>query len=176
MKYFFVIFLAANLISSIISIRRHNTNERYTKILDKIKPNSELCNEDICPLDRGSCSGENFCFCFDGYLSTFESPTLCDYEQKDRVLYFLFEFVLSFGIGHFYVGNYIYGAIKFVCYALLLGYYFLRLSKIKGSIDARRKRLFVWVLISIWQFIDGMNIFLGKYHDGNGKETGFKYF
>ena len=96
MNQILLILITLSLLTSTISVRRHNTNEQYTKILEKIKPNSELCNEENCPIDRGTCSGENFCFCFDGYISTYESSYLCDYEQKDRTLYFLLEFVDDF--------------------------------------------------------------------------------
>ena len=163
------------LLGFISSSRRHNTDKEYTKITNKIKPNSDLCNEENCPIDRGTCSGENFCFCFDGYISSFESSILCDYEQKDRTLYFLLEFVISFGIGHFYAGNYIYGMIKLLCYACLFGVYLIKFRSKKG-IDAARIRLFLWIIITIWQFIDGFCIFKGIYTDGNGKKTGFKYF
>ena len=58
-----VLIIIYALFSSIFCVRRHNTKEEYTKILDKIKPNSDLCNEQNCPIERGTCSGENFCFC-----------------------------------------------------------------------------------------------------------------
>ena len=174
MKQFLLFVLFAVLFETIFSGRRHNTNDEYTKILDKIEPNTDLCNEDNCPLDRGTCSGENFCFCFDGFISTYETPTLCDYVQKDRTLYFILEFVLSLGIGHFYVGNYIYGIIKLICYLGIYGLYFGAYLNKKG-IDAARIRLFLWVIISIWQFVDGLCIFRGIYTDGNDMPTGFKY-
>ena len=175
MKNSLILLLFLYLFGLIISGRRHNTDEKYTKILEKIKPNSELCNEDNCPIEKGTCSGENFCYCFDGYASTFETAYFCDYEQKDRVLYFLLEFVLSFGIGHFYSGNYIYGSIKLLCYVCLFGTYLVKFRNKKG-IDAARIRLFLWVIICIWQFIDGYCIFKGIYTDGNDIATGFKYF
>ena len=175
MNHILLLLLTSSLFGSIISARRHNTNEQYTKILEKIKPNSELCNEENCPIDRGTCSGENFCFCFDGYISTYESPYLCDYEQKDRTLYFLLEFVISFGLGHFYAGNYIYGCLKLLCYCILFGVYLAKFRKKKG-IDAARIRLFLWVIICIWQLIDGICIFKGNYTDGKNRETGFKFF
>ena len=158
-----------------LSIRHHNSKEEYTKITKKIMPDSELCNEQNCPIDRGTCSGENFCFCFDGYISTYESNTQCDYAQKDRTLYFLLEFVLGLGIGHFYAGKYIYASIKLVIYCSIFGLYFFKFHNKKG-IDNARIRLFIWLNICIWQFIDGLCIFRGIYMDGNGKPTGFKYF
>ena len=175
MKHLLLILVFSFLLGSILCLRRHNSKEGLTKILDKIKPDSELCNEEICPIDRGTCSGENFCFCFDGYISSYESSRQCDYEQKDRTLYFLLEFVLSFGVGHIYAGNYVYGAIKMICYIALFGVYLIKFKKKKG-IDAARIRLFIWVIIAIWQLIDGLCIFKGKYTDGNDKPTGFKYF
>ena len=175
MKRLLLFLVISFFFSSVLSDRRHNTKDGLTKILDKIKPDSELCNEENCPPERGTCSGENFCFCFDGYISSYESSTQCDYEQKDRTLYFLLEFVLSFGIGHLYAGHYIYGIIKMLCYVCLLGIYFIKFAKKKG-IDAARIRLFIWAIISIWQMIDGISIFKGTYTDGNDKPTGFKYF
>ena len=175
MKRLLLFLVISFFFSSVLSDRRHNKKDGLTKILDKIKPDSELCNEENCPPERGTCSGENFCFCFDGYISSYESSTQCDYEQKDRTLYFLLEFVLSFGIGHLYAGHYIYGIIKMLCYVCLLGIYFIKFAKKKG-IDAARIRLFIWVIISIWQMIDGISIFKGTYTDGNDKPTGFKYF
>ena len=175
MKNLLMFIVILYLFSLTVSVRRHNTNGEYTKILDKIKPDIELCNETNCPVDRGTCSGENFCYCFDGYISSYEKNYFCDYSQTDRTLYFLLEFVLSFGLGHLYAGHYIYGLFKMICYVGLFGLYFLKFSKKKG-IDAARIRLFLWVIISIWQFIDGYCIFKGIYLDGNNKETGFKYF
>ena len=175
MKKSLLLLIIICLFGIIISDRRHNKNGKMTKVLEKIKPNSDLCNEENCPTDRGTCSGENYCFCFEGYISSFESSYFCDYGQKDRTLYFLLEFVLSFGIGHFYAGNFLYGAIKLICYAAIFGVYLTKFKNKKG-IDAARIRLFLWVIISIWQFIDGYCIFKGIYTDGNGKKTGFKYF
>ena len=175
MKVVLISILFTFLFNSILSLRRHNTNDGYTKILDKIKPDSELCNEENCPVDRGTCSGENFCYCFDGYFTTYESSYLCDYEQKDRLVYFLLEFVLSFGIGHLYAENYIFGSIKMGCYLIIFGIYLFKYSKKKG-IDAARIRLFLMLLFAIWQLIDGLFIFNGVYTDGNNRPTGFKYF
>ena len=86
MKFLFSLILILTTINISLSVRHHNSNEEFTKITKKILPNSELCNEQNCPANRGTCSGENFCFCFDGYFSTYESNVLCDYEQKDRTI------------------------------------------------------------------------------------------
>ena len=175
MKYSLLLVIIFALSGLILSIRRHNNNDQKAQISDKIRPNYDLCNEENCPPERGTCSWENFCFCFDGYLSTYEIPVLCDYQQKDRTLYFVLEFFLSLGIGHLYAGNYIYGIIKMICYSGLLGLYFVKYLNKKG-IDAARIRLYIWVIIAIWQIIDGLCIFRGIYTDGNDKQTGFKYF
>ena len=175
MKTLYTLLLISISINISLSLRHHNSNKEYTKITKKIMPDSELCNEQNCPIDRGTCSGENFCFCFDGYISTYESSTLCDYAQKDRTLYFLLEFILGFGIGHFYIGKYIYASIKLFVYCSLLGVYCWKFYNKKG-IDNARIRLFIWLNICIWQFLDGCFIFRGVYMDGNGKPTGFKYF
>ena len=175
MKQLLNIIITLALIGIILSTRRHNTNNGITKIIEKIKPNSQICNEENCPSNRGTCSGENICYCHDGYISTYESPILCDYEQKDRVVYFILEFVPSFGAGHFYAGNYVLGGIKFVVYLIIFGVYFGVYNRKKG-IDAARVRLFLMVIFVLWQIVDGLFIFWGVYDDGNEKETGFKYF
>ena len=174
MNYLLKLLFISYLINSSFSLRRHNTKEEDTKILDKIKPNSDLCNEENCPIERGTCSGENFCFCFDGYISSFKSFYLCDYQQKDRLVYFLLEFFIGFGIGHLYVGNYIFAAIKIICYSVLFGLYFFKYMKMKG-IDAARIRFFIWVIVTIWQTSDGFCIFRGIFTDGNDMPTGFRY-
>lgn len=173
-KYFNVI-ITLSLLGLISPSRRHNTKSGITKIIEKIKPNSEICNENNCPINRGTCSGENICYCFDGYISTYESPILCDYEQKDRVLYFILEFLPSFGIGHFYAGNCVLGIIKLLCYLLIFGAYFGKFNRKRG-IDAARARLFLFLLFVLWQVVDGLFIFWGVYKDGKDKPTGFKFF
>ena len=175
MKQILNIIIILTLIGIILSTRRHNTNNGITKIIEKIKPNSQICNEQNCPSNRGTCSGENICYCHNGYISTYESPILCDYEQKDRVLYFILEFLPSFGAGHFYAGNYVLGGIKLVIYLIIFGVYIGVYSRKKG-IDAARVRLFLTVIFVLWQVVDGLFIFWGVYEDGNEKETGFKYF
>ena len=167
--------ISLNLLGIIFSSRRHNNGSGITKIIQKIKPNSQICNEQNCPPNRGTCSSENICYCHDGYISTYETPTLCDYEQKDRTLYFILEFLPSFGMGHFYVGNYILGIIKFVSYLIIFGAYFGKYHKKRG-IDAARVRLFIFLLFVLWQVVDGLFIFWGIYQDGKDKDTGFKYF
>ena len=83
--------------------------------------------------------------------------------------------MLSFGVGHFYSGKYIYASIKLGCYLLVACFFFLKLYNKKG-IDNARMKLFIGLSLCIWQFIDGLCIFRGIYKDGNGKPTGFKYF
>lgn len=175
MKVFSLFLIMINIIGFIVPSRRHNTKESMTKIIEKIRPDPKLCNDETCPPERGTCSGENICYCFDGYISTFETKVLCDYEQKDRTLFFLLEFIVGLGLGHFYVGNKIYGGIKCGVYIIILGIYFVRYHTRKG-IDAARMRLFLWLLIGIWQVVDGICIWTGKYKDGRGQETGYKYF
>ena len=71
MKSIFALLLILVSLDFSLSVRHHNSKEEYTKITKKIMPDSDLCNEQNCPIDRGTCSGENFCFCFDGYFSTY---------------------------------------------------------------------------------------------------------
>lgn len=127
------------------------------------------CNETLCPYDKGVCALNNECFCYNGYLTT-NSKKQCRYRQKSLVLYLLLEFIASFGIGHFYVGNYIYGAIKFaldVCIFII--YCFCH--ALNKSEEAKRKeamiRLGLMILFLTWQVIDAIFIGMGYFKDGN---------
>ena len=173
MKSFLFILL---FFSSTISHRHHNTKE-FTKIIHKIQPNKNICNEAVCPSDRGTCSSDNICYCFDGFMTIYSSSqeSFCNYKKKDRIFGFILEFLVSFGVGHLYLERYYFGFVKMAFVAILMGVYFFAFKTKKG-IDAARVRVFIMTLFSIWQVIDGICIWEGIYKDGNGKETGFLYF
>ena len=74
----FIIFL---FISSIFysSPKRHH-GPKTNPSSKNIPRNYKLCNKQNCPVNRGTCSSENICVCFGGYLTTFEQAVYCDYD------------------------------------------------------------------------------------------------
>ena len=170
MKAFIVLLLT--LISFSFSNRHHNS--RDSNLDGQIHRDYKLCNKKNCPVTRGTCSSENICVCFDGYMTTFEQPTYCDYEQYELLIFLLLEFFFSFGVGHFYVHRYFYGLIKFIAVAILCAVYFIGFFRKKGR-DAKRVRVFLMLLFTVWQLFDFIVIISRGFKDGNGKEIGSRY-
>src|SRR5690349_15200584 len=86
-----------------INLLGNSTNKQYKNI---------TCDYTNCPEERGICNIDNECYCFQGYITTEEGEnnnTYCNYEQKSQMIAFLLEFILSFGLGHLYIKNYIIG-------------------------------------------------------------------
>ena len=60
------------------------------------------------------------CQCNMGYSSyditdlKTDNNILCCYEQKGQMTAFLLEMLIGFGVGHFYIGNYLFGIIKLI--------------------------------------------------------------
>ena len=87
----------------------------------KIKPNylttanPELCNNEICPPDKGFCTQENVCSCLDGYKTKFskEMTSQCSYQLKKKIWFLLLE-LPGFGIGHFYANRMPFGILKLI--------------------------------------------------------------
>jgi len=82
---------------------------------------SSVCNSTIYCSEHGHCyydlmeynsnrTNENLekCICDTGYATQNNTGIHCCYEQKSQIMAFLMEFVVGFGLGHFYIGNYVY--------------------------------------------------------------------
>ena len=140
-------------------------------------PNTNFCNEKICPSDKGICTLDNLCFCDEGYLTIFveNETTFCNYKQKDQMVFLLLEFLVSFGIGHFYAGRYIFGAVK-CAYDLIIMSIFCCCKALKKTERAYTKegilKVILMLLFLIWQVIDAVYIGTNKYLDGKGFSLG----
>jgi TM2 domain-containing membrane protein YozV len=76
------------------------------KIFDYFKENStEEDKQPHCECNMGYSS-------YDIEKMSTENNILCCYEQKGQLAAFLLEMFIGFGVGHFYIGNIIFGAIK----------------------------------------------------------------
>ena len=76
-----------------------------------------------CPFNQGFCNGGT-CECLEGYKTfynkalPFDQQTYCNYQQINHFIPLILE--IAPGLGHFYVGNYIRGAIKLILFVLWL--------------------------------------------------------
>jgi hypothetical protein len=90
-----------------------------------ICPVASYCNGEPCS-QYGNCYIDIFqyynqsernlnssCICNSGWISTEEGDVKCCYSQKLQWIAFFLEFALGFGCGHFYIGKYLLGAVKF---------------------------------------------------------------
>ena len=72
-----------------------------------------------CPFNQGFCNGGT-CECLEGYKTfynkalPFDQQTYCNYQQINHFIPLILEIVP--GLGHFYVGKYIQGAIKLILF------------------------------------------------------------
>ena len=80
-----------------------------------LQNNSLLSCIDTCV--HGQCITNNtVCQCNEGYITeeTNKSNMKCTYKQKSQLAAFLFELFLPFGVGHLYVGRYLFGITKMI--------------------------------------------------------------
>jgi len=105
-----------------------------------------------------------------------EKIIYCAYERKRQTVYFLLEFLLNIGAGHFYSNNYLLAALKFglvffpwtfICVTIL--------ASIAGSVTFKDIRgfatclAFMFICLSgIWWITDAILIGMKFFPDGNG--------
>jgi len=96
----------------------------------------------------------------------------CGYKRKSKVVYILLEMIFNLGFGHFYIGNFEYGKMKFICISLPWIIIFILLINRKILIDNSHVKLnelpivlyLIWV---IWWFYDFVNIINNDFKDEN---------
>ena len=133
-----------------------------------------ICNQYTCPKGRGVCKEDNTCACLRGYStidSTKHGDFYCNYKKKSQVVAFLLEFIMSFGSGHFYVGNYIIGVLKmiftaFTCLLFCQFHSLIKITEVKRYI--RKVELTCLCIWAGWQVLDAVVLGLGLINDSNG--------
>lgn len=135
-----------------------------------------ICNKFTCPKGRGVCEKDNTCVCEKGY-STIDSAKhgdfYCNYKKKSQLISFLLEFIVSFGAGHFYLGNFTIATVKmiftaFTCILFCQYHSVIKITEFKNYAKTTE-------LVSVggwicWQIIDAFLLGFGFYNDGNGIE------
>lgn len=151
--------------------------------LQNVEPNFEKeyyypCSELPCPSDKGICSLQNRCYCFEDYATHINFGKYgnhqCNYERKSQMATFFLEFILSFGLGHFYLGNFSLGFIKFLFCAFNVSIFFL-LPFLSLRFNTKLwLRITPYILLSltlifcVWQVIDSILLGMNLLSDWNG--------
>jgi TM2 domain-containing membrane protein YozV len=138
-----------------------------------------ICTKYNCPVTRGICAKDNKCECFEGYTTLIENNFhyyQCNYEKKSKVIAFLFEVIIGFGVGHLYLGNigiaiskliFCFMTAFFICF---FPHFAKRIkSKLIRRISPYTQSVF-GIIYFIWQAVDGVFIGLSLYKDSNGVE------
>ena len=143
---------------------------------DETKKPLVICNKYTCPKSRGICNEDNECVCVKGYDTIDDlsrGDFYCNYKKRSKLITFLLEFVLGFGAGHFYLGNYLLATIKMI-YTCCTCLFFCRYHDIKVIPEYKRFAIplekFTLLGWALWQIIDGFLIYFGVYKDSNGHE------
>ena len=154
---------------------------------------SSVCNNTILCSEHGHCyydlmkynstnSNENLekCICDTGYATGINDSISCCYAQKSQIMAFMMEFIVGFGLGHFYLGRLTYFFIKFSCYCLFCcSFYSIAVCFCYNNDELNQKtatptqKFFNIVLITscclyiLWQWLDAILIGINFYLDGN---------
>jgi hypothetical protein len=159
------------------------TNNTSAKNIEYIKYSSfpEKCTPDICS-DTGYCIEEYFCQCIKGYANynplthqpgKDDNGQYCTYKQTEKMIPFVLEFLLSFGIGHFYNGHYVLGSIKlaFTFFTYFFGIYvYIRKNRISDFALGVYTIVIVLLCVGLflWQLTDAILLGTNGYDDING--------
>ncbi len=119
----------------------------------------------------------NNCTCNYGYTTQPGSYNQCGYKQKDLLTALLLESLVSFGIGHLYIGRTPLFIAKFLSFFFF--YYFIFCIMIFiGSINesnvnnitverTQKIMLYLYPIIYLWYLVDVIMFSMNKYVDNN---------
>lgn len=132
-----------------------------------------ICTKINCPKTRGRCTRDNKCVCYGDYTTIIEMEGnyQCNYQQTNQSKVFILEFLLGLGAGHFYLGNYTLGLLKF-SYAFIT-FILTGISPCLKYNQIKNKNILYFINIMgliyiLWQIIDGILIAMNFYKDSNG--------
>ena len=123
------------------------------------------------------------CICNYGYTDDPTDKSIkCCYLKKSQFIAFIFEFIIGFGLGHFYLGNVLLAIAKLLCFIILccsfylIGCCFYYKDEDLNHINEKKLSYILfnfWMIISffifvIWQLIDAVLFGLNYYKDSYG--------
>ena len=194
-RFYLILFLFFYFLSSLIKcdlIKFDRKLQGSGNITDNFMANTDYgeclvkyCGEGACAINNADCltnetSGLTYCSCRDGFITFPNDDSYeCCYEQKSSTTAIFLEMFISFGFGHFYVGNVFIGMIKALVYSILTISCGLILWRIFRSTGNQGKSLIFKFTCTIclllcscayigWQIIDSILFSIGGYVDKNG--------
>jgi hypothetical protein len=166
----------------------HSKNCQAASYCDNMEPCSShgMCYVDLFSYyNMTSSNKKTKCICNIGWKSIEDQEVKCCYEKKQQAIAFLFEFVLGFGTGHWYIGNKALSIVKMIfsitlCVVVWVTAFFTLYKKgdyeLKIERKEKRSRVYVWIMIAaiclfyVWQLIDAVLFGINFYKDGRGHE------
>jgi hypothetical protein len=177
-KYILFLFFWFNALHKVLNSKRHHVEIMTDEGKNSTSQRGLSCDDYPCPEARGICNIENTCSCFRGYMTNTNFAKYgsyqCNYQKKSQMVAFLLEFILSFGSGHFYLGNYVMGISKFFfCAASMFLFCFLPYLTAQHKTMNINKlvpyfQCLTIILFCIWQIIDSILFGMNYYNDSNG--------
>jgi len=154
-------------------------NQKYNSIDEFSIALNINCSKANCRFPSKCSPDKKACMCDYQYAefhletdTNYEKTKHCSYKRKSQNIYFILEFLLNCGVGHFYANNFLIAAVKgtivLSCFLLtIFSLLFIYFSK--GSIYNSKFSLglFLACIATIW-IIDTSFIGFGFYSDGNG--------
>lgn len=133
-----------------------------------------ICNQYTCSPANGKCGRDNECICAFGY-TTIDDDSFgdfkCNYKQKSQVKAFLLEFLIGFGIGHFYIGNVTLALAKLL-YSSFTCFVICQLPSFAKIKSTKRCAYYIQLIFGLgwvmWQIVDSIMIVMNYYKDNNG--------
>ena len=136
-----------------------------------------ICNRLNCPKSRGVCTRDNKCICIGDYMTHPDREKYgdyqCNYQQANQSKVFLLEFLIGFGVGHFYLGNTILAIIKCtfsLTTAIVVSIYPCLSANQNTGKKCNYLIMFLGLIYVTWQAVDGILIAMNYYTDSNGIE------
>ncbi len=157
----------------------NDTNSKYSSLMPQEDNIPKInCYDVPCPENRGICNLLNRCICFKEFYSMLDYDTYgrfqCNYERKSQMIAFFLEFIISFGLGHYYLGNILIGMIKTIFCSisvtafLIMPYLTIKKRHKKLRMFTPYVQLLITLSFCIWQIIDSILFGINFYKDGNG--------
>lgn len=162
----------------IIFYRNHTIEELEKEYLSNNKTIYTSCGIAYCKYKQGICVSElnSICRCEDKYTSFPNNNFFqCTYVKKLQIISFCLELILMCGLGHFYMGNTVFGVVKMSLFLteciiiIILRYYDRDKEELNStSLNIAFFGCIIFSFFIVWYLFDIIWIILNKYKDSNG--------
>jgi hypothetical protein len=141
-------------------------------------PRNISCGSLTCHQDNSLCiktENDYDCECSSEYDSLPDDPLKCVYLKKSKLKAFLFELLVTYGAGHFYLENYqmaipklLFWVLSYCLIIILRTFQKSDENNIQFSCFMKIVAGLILLIMIIWQVLDLVFIWLDYYTDGYG--------